>query len=735
MAIRIDIPGIGPVEVEGAASEETLQRLVAALEKSSGGLVKDQKDQAKATKDVTKALKENATGWVAAGDNLTQSFKNLALTATSVATKFFANYDAIAASPIKAGQALLNTAIDVTADFAGGLASAIPVFGGLIKGAVDATAALAKLANDAFADQLQKNVDALREYAKTGVGFSNGLTGMQNAAQQAGLGIKDFSQGVTRVKSDLNLLGMAGGDAAERLAKNLGQLAKKGPGGLPSLRDEIFKMGYSYEQQIDVAASYMANMQASGKLEKMSKEELAKGTRDYARDLKVLADFTGKDALKVQERARMATYRAVIQQRLDDTQQKRYTAGIGALEKMPTKSVEAQQALTQMILTGTTNIEGFTMGPQRKMIEQMAKDITSGTGDVMNNTAAFMSQAQTELRADLSQGAMGFSKTMGVGGAAGAFSETGDAILGMGKVTANQTKTSKDANESMATSFDKLSNSLAQLYDVSQNYKVQMEGFLNSHLDWYAEKLKNAFKIASDTILDTMGLGDGVGGGTDKQKRSQRENTRQRANPYATGPDFGPTEEELDEWVRKRKKFAGGGKLGAGEIGIAGEAGPELITGPGTVVNAAQMRENFAKMFEEQTKFLVNAKNPFRQALDDVAFTPDGIGGQLPYDKQTGSIIDPNIVKDLSDKSNSWQKSVAMLSDKNTEMAEGMRNSTMGENGQLSQEMISSTNKQLLEALQQMKDGVTQQTMSMAEMLKAMGVSNSHLGKVAMNTN
>jgi hypothetical protein len=171
------------------------------------------------------------------------------------------------------------------------------------------------------------------------------------------------------------------------------------------------------------------------------------------------------------------------------------------------------------------------------------------------------------------------------------------------------------------------------------------------------------------------------------------------------------------------------------KVGIVGESGPEMVVGPGTVVNAAQMRENFAKMFEEQTKFLVNAKNPFSQALGDVSFTPDGIGGQLPYDKQTGNIIDPNIVKDLSDKSNSWQKSVAMLSDKNTEMAEGMRKSTMGEDGMLSQEFISSTNKQLLETMQQMRDATTQQSMSMAEMLKAMGVSNSHLGKVAMNTN
>jgi len=732
MAVRIDIPGIGVVEADGIASEETLQRLATALEKSSGGLAKDQKDQAKATKDVTKALKENATGWVAAGDNLTQSFKNLALTATSVATKFFANYDAIAASPIKAGQALLNTAIDVTADFAGGLASAVPIFGGLLKGAVDATAALAKLANDAFADQLQKNVDALREYAKTGVGFSNGLTGMQNAAQQAGLGIKDFSQGVTRVKSDLNLLGMAGGDAAERLAKNLGQLAKKGPGGMPSLRDEIFKMGYSYEQQIDVAASYMANMQAAGKLEKMSKEELAKGTRDYARDLKVLADFTGKDALKVQERARMATYRAVIQQRLDDAQQKRYTAGIGALEKMPTKSVEAQQALTQMILTGTTNIEGFTMGPQRKMIEQMAKDITSGTGDVMNNTAAFMSQAQTELRADLSQGAMGFSKTMGVGGAASAFSETGDAILGMGKVTATQTKKGKDANESMATSFDKLSNSLAELYDVSQNYKVQIEGFLNSHLDWYAEKLKGAFKATADAMLHGMGM---KGGGN--------TSTNEMMSKATTGKDLkGNQVGFLEQYFNAvgaagapglAGAFADGGNIPSGKTGIVGEAGPELVVGPGTVINAAQLRENMAKLFEEQAKMLTTAKNPFQTALDDVDWKPVEGYGAIPYDKVTGTILDPTFVQDLSNKSKGWRDSVGMLSEKFGKDAGAVKKSDMLEG--MDQEFLSSSNKQVLELLQQTKDAATQQTMSMAEMLKAMGVSNSHLGKVAMNTN
>lgn len=713
MAVRIDIPGIGVVEAEGIASEETLQRLAAALEKSSAGLTKDQKDQAKATKDSTKAIKENTTGWVAAGDAFTQSLKNMALTATSVATKFFANYDTIAASPIKAGQSLLNTAIDLTANLAGGLAGSIPVIGGFAKGVIDATAALAKMANDIFADQLQKNVDALREYAKTGIGFSGGMTQMQNAAQSAGLGIKDFAQGVTKVKSDLNLLGMAGGDAAAALAKNLGQLAKKGPGGLPSLRDEIFKMGFSYEQQIEVAASYMANMKASGRLEKMTTEELAKGTRDYARDLKVIADFTGKDALKVQERARAATQRASVLQQLDTEQRERYKSGLIALEKLPNKSVEAQQALTQMVLAGTTNIEGFTMGPQRQMIEQLANDIKNGTGDIMTNSAAYYNEAIRGIAADRAQGAMSFSKAFGVGGVAGAASDVGDAFLSLVEVSADQIKNSKNANEAMASSTEKLASSVATLYDSAQAFKVQVEGITNSHLDTYSKILADNFKRIVDVIT-----GKGLGGGGSTGTPGFPKLSENPMVPVVSGPGI--------------KKYADGGTLGSGQFGLVGEAGPELISGPAGVTNAKQMRENMARLFDETAKMLVNAKNPFRTALDDVAWTDAG-DMSIPYDKVTGTILDPNFVKDLSDKAKGWQDASAMLSEKFSKDSATMAKSDMGEG--LDSGFLSDTNRQVLELLQQTRDAATQQTMHMADMLKQMGISTDRLGKIAVNTN
>ena len=53
----------------------------------------------------------------------------------------------------------------------------------------------------------------------------------------------------------------------------------------------------------------------------------------------------------------------------------------------------------------------------------------------------------------------------------------------------------------------------------------------------------------------------------------------------------------------------------------------------------------------------------------------------------------------------------------------------------MDQEFLSSSNKQVLELLQQTRDAATQQTMSMQEMLKQMGISTSHMAKIAVNTN
>jgi hypothetical protein len=599
MAIRIDIPGIGPVEVEGISSEETLQRIAAALENSNKGLAKEQKNQANALKDTTKATKDFATGWVAAGDNVIQSFKNLALTATSVATKFFANYDQIAKSPIKAGTAILNTAIDTTTDFVGGLASAVPVIGGFLKGVVDATGALYKLANEALSKQLDKNVEALKEYAKTGIGFTDSMYGMQRVAQLAGMGITEFSQGVTKAKSSLNLLGMSGGDAAERLARNLGQLNKKGPGGLPSLREQIVLMGFSIDEQVDIAAQYMGQQQALGRLEKMSKEELAKGTRDYARDLKVLADFTGKDAKEIRERSRKASQMAILQTTLNEKQLIAFRGAYESLEKLPPEAQEKmQRGLIQSVLGIGVNVEGVTQGPLRDSLESMTDVILKGADDqksAFKDSANIVARTLNSPETKKYISDLGYSSVSGVSGPTTALIDTLN--------TARQSITKEGqvdkiitANEKQAAAQDALSVNTAKLATTFVNAQVFVEKKLNQGLAKQSGRVLKGAKVGA--IAETSTASMLMGGPQISPSMSALSNEELKSIMMMTGTDprtgKGLSSKQYKEMLKTGAipkldipEFADGGKLGAGKVGIAGEAGPELVSGPATILSNA----------------------------------------------------------------------------------------------------------------------------------------------------
>ena len=597
--ISIDIPGIGQVEANGFSSEETLQRIAAALENSNKGLAKEQKNQANALKDTTKATKDFATGWVAAGDNVIQSFKNLALTATSVATKFFANYDQIAKSPIKAGTEILNAAIDTTTDFVGGLASAIPVVGGFLKGVVDATGALYKLANEALSNQLEKNIEALKEYAKTGIGFTDSMYGMQRVAQLAGMGITEFSQGVTKAKSSLNLLGMSGGDAAERLAKNLGQLNKKGPGGLPSLREQIVLMGFSINEQVDIAAQYMGQQQALGRLEKMSKEELAKGTRDYARDLKVLADFTGKDAKEIRERSRKASQMAILQTTLNEKQLIAFRGAYESLEKLPPEAQEKmQRGLIQSVLGIGVNVEGVTQGPLRDSLESMTDVILKGADD---QKAAFKDSANIVARTLNSPESKKYISDLGYSSVSGISGPTTALIDTLNIARQNITKEGQvdkiiTANEKQAKAQDELSVNTAKLATTFVDAQVFVEKKLNQGVAKQSGRVLKGAKVGA--IAETSTASMLMGGPQISKSMAALSNEELRSIMMMSGTDprtgKGLSSKQYKEMLKTGvipkldiPEFAEGGKLGAGKVGIAGENGPELISGPATILSNA----------------------------------------------------------------------------------------------------------------------------------------------------
>jgi hypothetical protein len=156
--------------------------------------------------------------------------------------------------------------IDVTSGFAEALASVVPIVGGFLAGLAKVSAELLKVANNVFANELDKSVKALSQYTKIGASFAGGLDEMREVANSAGLGIEDFTNIVSKSRDELNKLGLSTGDAIQKFGGAIEKFSKEtGRSGL-TLRRELMNMGYTYEEQGELLMSFMANQQASGRL-------------------------------------------------------------------------------------------------------------------------------------------------------------------------------------------------------------------------------------------------------------------------------------------------------------------------------------------------------------------------------------------------------------------------------------------------------------------------------------
>jgi len=593
MAVRIDIPGIGEVVAENAASEETLRQLVDAVNKSNnsttgsaGAAVKATKDLAKETLTTAKGIKGAGAGAVAmamAADSAMQSLKNFGTTAAAVTAKFLTDYAKIADEPIKTGRDLLNTGIDLVADFGGGLAKSIPVFGPFIGGVIDATAALAKMANNMFADQLEKNIKALQLYAKSGVSFSGGMQQMQDLATSAGLGIKDFSEIVSKNKTELNKLGLAGGEAAIRLAKGMGAsvttIGKSGQ----NLRNEMFKMGYQYEEQGEIFTSFMANMQVAGKLRTMSDVDIAKGTREYAANLKVISDITGQDAKKLVEKARSEATRGALLVKLQGDQKDAFIKANSVLAKA---GPDAQQALTEMLTFGKVMDPKLAAQQELvKMATDVAVQVQTGNKDIVNSSTASLVQLNkdlTEGRGAEFGGILDKALLARVGGTPSEIAQSRNQLMSnlQGMFDPEAGEKSAAAAEDQASKVNKLGDVTAGLYDATKKQQVLIESKLNPNLETYVGYLEKANNAVIGTVNKILGDGSTEKPFATPGTPGFPQLSQNPMIPPVSGPGI--------------KKFAGGGRLGAGQIGIAGEAGPELIGGPATVLSNA----SYGKLME-----------------------------------------------------------------------------------------------------------------------------------------
>ena len=562
-AVTINIPNIGNVTADNAASEETLQKILAAMQKQASGKKvdsKEEKDLKKAREDETKQIKQGMDATKKAsteqektnkassafgnylkgiGTNASQGFgmastalmgfgKTLASTAISVATAFATSYEQMAKDPIGAASTLLATNIDLAGaglkagvDVANGgihaLAGALGPFSGIVTGASDAMAAatkaaidfaagVLKVANNVFANEFKKSAQMLHDFTKSGASFAGGMIEMRDVAHSSGLMMDQFSNIVKASGENIRAMGMNQADGAMAVAggmKSLQSTIGKSGG---SIRDELLAMGYTYEEQGQIVADYGAQLKASGKdIRNIAPAELATQVKDYAKNLKVLSDITGQDAKKLMEKARQESMRGALMNKLTSEQKDAFKGAHAAMAGM---GPEFQKALMQM-LSGETVTDPMIAGNAEamEMIKKVASDVQSGNKDIVADTQSAMSQAAdaTRKRIEAEGSATDQAVLLGnnIGGAVAGFAEVSNKLAGF-TLAEDAARKSGEAAEKQSVAQDGVTKGYQDVTRQMNDFGQQMEKMATDNLPTYAGILAKNAKETAEAMQEAI---------------------------------------------------------------------------------------------------------------------------------------------------------------------------------------------------------------------------------------
>lgn len=238
-----------------------------------------------------------------------RAFADIAKTALNGGDSF-----AAASSVMGAGVDLVNSANQVGANSLKtfGLATAgaggtIGRFGVVATVAGESLGALSNTVSDLakagigfMISQTKQLISGFQTMSAAGAIYSGGMEEMTKTALYAGLTLDQFSKVVSSNSVNLASTGLGVSEASKRLAKIMDVNSPEGK----KLRNGMFALGMSAEEQASAVATTMATMAGpSGKL-RASNEAVQVSTAEYAKNLKLISDMTGQDAKARAEKVR-----------------------------------------------------------------------------------------------------------------------------------------------------------------------------------------------------------------------------------------------------------------------------------------------------------------------------------------------------------------------------------------------------------------------------------------------
>jgi len=184
----------------------------------------------------------------------------------------------------------LNGIIDTTSNALAGMAKAIPFAGEAIAAGIKATGEASKF----VLDQLQETTKTFNDLATVGALTADGMKGLQTQFKDSRMSMEGYKKVVISNSQVLAQFGGIVGQGANDFTKAVGDIVTSNAG------IELRKLGLSADQMGEATAKYLKTQQILGTQQKMTQEQLIRGSVNYAREMDELAKLTGASKDKLQ---------------------------------------------------------------------------------------------------------------------------------------------------------------------------------------------------------------------------------------------------------------------------------------------------------------------------------------------------------------------------------------------------------------------------------------------------
>lgn len=510
--------------------------------------------------------------------------------------------------------------------------------GMLAQASAETAAKIAKFGVDVLQAEVEKTYKAFNSMSASGAMFADGMTGMRNAAGAAGITVDQFAGVLKNQGENIGASGLGMTEGAKRIG---GALTAGGA----SLKKSLLNLGFGFEEQAELVAETMKSMRGStsGPL-RASNQQVAEQTQKYAENLRIIAAITGEDAKKKMAQVQDEANQLAFQQKLAKKSPEEQAATMRAFSNM--NSLQRKNFMDMVNFNGVINAEGAAAaalsGGLRDSVSEAYQNYQQGTLDdtkMRDINSRENGRMQQEF---LAQTGIGLAGAAGIPGLAGDLAKS--FMTGINEIksgTPEAIKAAEQKRKEQEKTTDGLTNGVTAAEQAAQDLKLALQTVLTPAIMDFADVSKKMLQTVKDT-LDDLGYGK-----TKEQKASDEKNTRILKNQYtkeyggfgemryqqdlaawnneqARNKELQQLKEDgdiegynaelakiadekkrmenlraagmapaaqapsmIENYMRGITKHAKGGSIRSGATGLVGEAGPELVSGPASVISAA----------------------------------------------------------------------------------------------------------------------------------------------------